>query len=65
MSFRTVAAKEDAPCDCGRGRFVVPNDWWRNELKLVRCNWCHQTAKLSSKGPHVLRKRKDDEEIEL
>lgn len=45
-----IKAKENAPCDCNRGRFVVPNDWWRNELKLVRCNWCHATAMLVEGG---------------
>lgn len=46
VMFNAMSVKEDVACDCGRGRFVAPNDWWRNELKMVRCTYCGLEAQL-------------------
>lgn len=25
---------------CDRGLISYPSAWWKNELKMLRCNWC-------------------------
>ncbi len=33
------------PCaKCGNGDLVFPNEWWRDTLKQLRCNWCHHVV---------------------
>ena len=35
-------------CKCGKGTFVYPNKWWKEVLKLMRCDWCGETARGST-----------------
>lgn len=46
MMFDAMSVKEGVSCDCGRGRFVAPNKWWKETLKMVRCTHCGREAIL-------------------
>lgn len=52
---------EHSKCDCAKGLFEFPNDYWRNILKEMRCNWCGKfTIPPDHVGGKILSKRKND-----
>lgn len=46
ISKNMISSKPGQWCpDCGRGKLVFPNAWWKHELEMLRCVHCHRTAK--------------------
>ena len=51
IKSRSVKPEGTSCVKCERGKLIYPNKWWRDELKQLRCNWCHATYRVVGPSP--------------